>query len=88
MRVRRAAMGLVATIAVPRGSPGERDLLQAVAHRCRDRDGAVREQAWGLLVQFPSQALFDILQVGGGASTSNYFFARHASIGFLRKYTH
>ena len=57
VRVRREAMRLLCSATARVGSPEERALVAAVAARCRDRDGGVREAAWAMLHQLSPQSL-------------------------------
>lgn len=63
IRVRRSAVGLLSCVAVAVSSPQEAALLHAVAQRCRDKDGGVREGAFAMLVQFPRASLARLLTV-------------------------
>lgn len=57
IRIRRAAMQMLTSVTAARGSSRERQLLQLLACKCRDKDMTVRQTSYSMLTQVPMQSL-------------------------------
>ncbi|KAG2488441.1 hypothetical protein HYH03_012948 [Edaphochlamys debaryana] len=66
VKVRRAAMRVVAQVVLPAGGGGAARLARALASRLRDRDAMVSDRALELLTQLPVDFLTSAVQGGGG----------------------